>query len=347
MTRKLLIATTNESKYLEIKDALADLPFDFFSLSEIEKKIIPPEETGLTIEDNALLKARYYSEQSGLVTISDDSGIYIDSLGGWPGVRSARIESDATKRNELVIEKLNKGNYTDRSATFRAAIAVSDPDTKHAFMAVGETKGEIIEKMPNVPGNGFGYDPIFYVENLKKTYSELSIPEKNSVSHRGKALGQMKYYLQKQYGGEHVVVPIAIIIKNGKILMAKRNDPLRPDFHNKWEFPGGRMDIGETIEENLIREANEEIGYKLEIIEKINHIATEYQSGRSWQYQVYLLPHVCRITGGEGKLRDAEVLEIKWFDLDDVLKVELIGNNAVMYENILSELKQIIKKNSL
>ncbi len=347
MTRKLLIATTNESKYLEIKDALADLPFDFCSLSEIEKTIIPPEETGLTIEDNACLKARYYSEQSGLVTISDDSGLFINALGGWPGVISARIESNAVKRNEFVLEKLSKGNDTDRSATFRAAIAVSDPTAKHTFVAIGETKGKITEKMSNEPGNGFGYDPIFYIENLNKTYSELSMSEKNSVSHRGKALGQMKYYLQKQYGGEHVVVPIALIIKNGKILMAKRNDPLRPDFHNKWEFPGGRMDIGETIEENVIREAEEEIGYKLGIIEKINHIATEYQSGQSWQYQVYLLPHVCVITGGEGVLRDAEVLEIKWFDLEDVLKVDLIGNNAVMYKNIFSELKQIIKKNSL
>ncbi|MEK7623537.1 MAG: non-canonical purine NTP pyrophosphatase [Patescibacteria group bacterium] len=345
--RLLLIATTNEGKYKEIIHFLGDLPFQFLSIKDLKNKIPEPEETERTVEGNALLKARYYAEQSGLVSLADDTGLFIDSLQGWPGVESARIAPTSEERNKLVLERLRGVAAHERTARFISVLAAHDPDSRASFFSTGATSGVILEKNSDDLGDGYGYDPLFYLPEYKKTYAQMLVREKNSCSHRGKSLFSMKYILANQYGAKHIVVPIALIIRDGKVLLALRNDPHRSAFHKKWEFPGGSMDMGETIVGNLVREVKEETGYDIEILTRLSYIGINEQQSVSNPYQVYLLPHVCTIRGGEEKLSDAEVLEIRWVSPDEVLSYELIGNNAVMYKEFLPELKQIIKERQL
>lgn len=346
--RKLLIATTNEGKLEEIRHFFSDQQFELISLKDIEF-VEAPEETGETIEQNAILKAKYYGEKTGLLTLADDGGLFIDELNGWPGIYSARIANSSDEQCSVVLEKMKNIPVEKRSAHFDVAMCLYDPTTKNLFVTSGIIYGSIateitvIEKVLNL----YGFNRLFYVKELNKTFAEMPILEKNSISHRGKALSKMKYILENNYRAKHIVVPVALIIKNGKLLMTKRNDPHRPDYHNKWEFPGGSMEVGESFEENIIREVSEESGYDVEMVERINHIAVETQTSASFTYQVYLVPFVCKIIGGDGKFSDSETLDAQWFDLDDVLNHEMIGENARMYREFLPELKIIIARYSL
>ncbi|MBI4992858.1 MAG: RdgB/HAM1 family non-canonical purine NTP pyrophosphatase [Candidatus Magasanikbacteria bacterium] len=243
---KILIATTNEGKFKEIKSFLGDLPVKLVSLGDVGTKYKEPAEDQPTLEGNAILKAKYYAEKTGLISLADDGGLFVDALKAWPGVKSARIADSKSRRNELVLGKLKGKTWKKRTARFRAVLAIYDPKTKDLYLTNGETAGHILEKAID-SDNGFGYDPIFYVDEKKKAYVEMSVVEKNSCSHRGKALAQMKYFLRKQFGSRHIVVPLAIIIKDGKALIAKRNDPHNKKFHGTWEFPGGAVEYGETI----------------------------------------------------------------------------------------------------
>ena len=343
---KILIATTNEGKFKEMVHFLNDLPFDFISLKDLDIDIEEPEEDKPDIEGNAILKARYYAEKTGLVSISDDGGLFIDALDGWPGVKSARVADSVEDRIDVTLEKMKDIPEDKRTANFQSCLAVYNPKDKNIFIAHGQTDGKILNKKVEAK-NGFGYDPIFYVNEAEKTYAEMTTSEKNSISHRGKAVNKIKYFLQNQYNGKHVVVPFAIIIKEGKILLALRNEPHRPEYHKKWELPGGTMEVGETLVGNVEREAKEEAGYDVEVVEQINYIGVESQQGGNLTYQVYLIPFVCKIIGGDGIYSDAEILDTKWVEVDDVLNHEMIGNNNKMFKEFLPELKRIIKENNL
>lgn len=345
--RPLLIATTNQSKQTEMLHVLGDLPFDFLTVNDLPVQLEAPDESKDSIEENAIVKAIYYGKNSGFLTIADDTGLFIEQLNGWPGVMSARIAPDGKEANNLVLEKMKNIPEPGRTAAFRASLVVYDPTSASLFACSGETRGRILDSWSGNFGKGFGYDPIFYADEAGKPYSEFTLEERYQISHRGKALFKMKYILQRQYGGEHIVVPIALIVKDKKVLMARRNDPHRPQFHKKWEFSGGRMDIGETLEENLLREVREEIGYDVSIVKRLNYIGLNYQKGEAWSYQVYLMPFVCRVTGGTGKHRDAEVIETAWFDPDDVLRQDLMENNGSIYQGFLPELREIIKEKKL
>lgn len=144
---------------------------------------------------------------------------------------------------------------------------------------------------------------------------------------------------------KHIVVPVALIVKDGKLLMSLRNDPDRLEFHKKWEFPGGGVELGENVHNCLKREIKEETGYEIEIVRLLQGIFVLYRP--QYQYQVYLLPYVCSITGGDGNPGDAEVIEMKFLSLDEWLTMDLIGENLVMYKAILPELKEIIQEYSL
>ena len=194
---KILIATTNEGKFREIKSFLGDLPIEFVSLEDLKNKYKEPIEDQPTLEGNAILKAKYYAEKTGLISLADDGGLFIDALKGWPGVKSARIACSNTKRNKLILEKLKNKDWKKRTAQFKLALALFDPLTKDLHLTYGETAGHILEK-PIDSNNGFGYDPIFFVDEKKKAYVEMSVVEKNSCSHRGKALNRMKELLRKQ-----------------------------------------------------------------------------------------------------------------------------------------------------
>ncbi len=162
-----------------------------------------------------------------------------------------------------------------------------------------------------------------------------------------KALVKLEYFLKKQYGARNIVVPFALVIQDGKLLMQKRNDPHRPDYHEKWEFPGGGVDFKEKMIESVIRETKEETGLEVEPLKLLQHIGVEWQEYPTFAYQVYLVPYVCKIVGGKMDPRDQEVLELQWFHLDEVLQFPLVGENARMFEKLLPELKEVIQKNNL
>src|SRR3989344_2350952 len=343
ISKKILIATTNKGKFEEMKKFLEDLPFEFLSVNELEEKFVDPEETEETLLGNAILKAKYYGEKTGLVSIADDGGLFLDALDGWPGVKSARIADTDEKRVAIVLDKLQDKN--NRLASFKVSLVVYDPQTKNIFATSGETRGEILQK-PFVGGiNNYAYNPIFYISDMKKVYAEMTLQEKNSVSHRGKALYKIASYLQHMYTSRNVVVPLGIIIKDGKIMSTFRNDPHNPEYHKKWEFPGGSLEMGETIEENLIRETKEESGYDIEIVSSLEYIHVEDRPDRN--YQVCLIPYLCKIVGGDGKFNDQEVVDLKFFDLDDFLNHDLILANDIIYKKILNNIKSLAKSHNL
>jgi len=344
---KLLIATTNPGKFKEIKDFLADLPFAIISTKDLDKIPKEPEESGQTLEDNALIKAKYYAEQTGLISLADDTGLFINALDGWPGVHSARVANGDAPRRKLVLEKMQEIPMGKRQANFNQTLALYDPDTKNVFFTQGETMGEITSKDLNNPQHGFGYDPIFLVTEKGKTYAEMTTTEKNSCSHRGKALSKMKYILQNQYGAKHIVVAIGLIIKDGKLLITQRNDPHRKDTHEKWEFPGGIVDFGETVESTVVKEIQEEAGYDVEIIKQLQPIKNKDHEYPTFKYQVYLVPYVCKIISGDGKFSDAEVLAAEWIKPEDHRKYNFLRGDNDYLDELMPELKQIIKKHNL
>ena len=181
---ELLIASNNPNKIRELKEILGDR-FETFSLKE--KGIISdPEETGETFEENSEIKARFALEKSGIATLADDSGLAVEALNGEPGVFSARYsgEDATTEKNNALLLK-NMENITDRRARFVCVITLLFPDGRK-IQAKGECHGEILTSPRGT--NGFGYDPLFYVPEYKKTFAELTAEEKNAISHRAVAL---------------------------------------------------------------------------------------------------------------------------------------------------------------
>ncbi len=182
---RLLIATSNPGKFREIRDGLAPLGWTLFSLLDYPFKM-PPEE-GSTFEDNAVLKAAFAAKHSGMPTLADDSGLEVAALGGEPGVYSARYGSKKTdtERNVYLLERLKGIPPGQRKARFVAVLVIAYPD---GYMELyrGETEGEILE----APRGewGFGYDPLFYLPEVGKTFAEMTLEEKAMYSHRGKAL---------------------------------------------------------------------------------------------------------------------------------------------------------------
>ena len=189
--KELILASNNAHKVEEIKSILED--YNILTLKDINytEEIV---EDGSTFEENALIKARTISKYSGKTAISDDSGLSVDLLDGRPGVYSARYSKEQTyeKNIEKVLLELN-GQKS--KAKFVSVIALVKPDgTELTFR--GECHGEIIFEKRGT--NGFGYDPIFYVPSLDKTFAELSAEQKNSISHRKQSLEKFSQYLKEE-----------------------------------------------------------------------------------------------------------------------------------------------------
>ena len=189
--KELILASNNAHKVEEIKSILED--YSILTLKDINytEEII---EDGTTFEENALIKARTICKYSGKTAISDDSGLSVDLLDGRPGVYSARYSKEQT--DEKNIEKvLLELNGKKSKAKFVSVIALVKPDgTELTFR--GECHGEIIFEKRGT--NGFGYDPIFYVPSLDKTFAELSAEQKNSISHRKQSLEKFSQYLKEE-----------------------------------------------------------------------------------------------------------------------------------------------------
>lgn len=196
-SKSLLIATTNEGKIKEIKEMLKDLPLEIKTLKEFPE-IPPPEETGKTFFENAFLKAKYYAEKTGLLSLADDSGLEVSALSGAPGVYSSRFAGpDATdkKNNQKLLELLKDIPFEEREARFVCVMVCYHPSGKYIF-SEGIWEGRIaFEERGHF---GFGYDPLFLVKeyNYEKTAAELPPEIKNQLSHRGKALKALKEKLK-------------------------------------------------------------------------------------------------------------------------------------------------------
>lgn len=196
--RKLLIATRNKGKFPEMAAELAGLLFEVVSMNDVADlpKDYEVEETGGTFEYNAILKAKTLGKMTGLLTLADDSGLCVDALDGWPGVYSARYAlGTAEDRNNKLLGELTGVSEEKRTARYVAVIAVYDPDTDKVRTCEGICEGVITSS--SVGENGFAYDPIFFSLDLKKTMGQATMEEKNSVSHRGKAMRKAREILEK------------------------------------------------------------------------------------------------------------------------------------------------------
>jgi XTP/dITP diphosphohydrolase len=153
-----------------------------------------PEENGSNFRENAILKARFAGDKSGLWTLAEDSGLVIDALGGRPGIRSARYSEGPDKDRVLkVLDEMKNFPDDKRTARFIANIALYSPLDHSVQLFEGISEGTITYKP--IGENGFGYDPIFYNLELGKTNASATLEEKNNVSHRGKAIRKVKKYL--------------------------------------------------------------------------------------------------------------------------------------------------------
>jgi len=193
--KPLLVATTNPGKLKEIAGILEGVPVSLLTLSDW-KPIVEPAETGTTFEENARLKARYYSKATGLLSVADDSGIEIDALDKAPGVHSARWHgTDYPTKFRKIQELFRERGVTGSTARFVCSVAVADGETI-VFEARGTVEGEIASEPRGT--NGFGYDPIFFYPPFGCTLAELDRERKAEVSHRGKAFRQLREYLLRR-----------------------------------------------------------------------------------------------------------------------------------------------------
>jgi XTP/dITP diphosphohydrolase len=189
---KIYCATGNAGKLREFRLAAELLGIDIEPLADL-KSIQAPEETGATFEENARLKAEYYSRFAPGPLFADDSGLEVDALAGEPGVRSARYagpEATDQENNRTLLKRLCENLH--RTGRFVCVIALAEGgEVRRTFR--GEVEGEILRE-PRGPG-GFGYDPLFYYPPFGCTFGEVDGPEKFDVSHRGKALRALLKYL--------------------------------------------------------------------------------------------------------------------------------------------------------
>ena len=197
--KKMLIATRSKGKFPEIVRLLEGLPLEFLNLNDTD---LPDgyevEEPAFTFEGNAIIKAMTLGKKTGFLSLAEDAGLEVDALGGRPGVYSARYApgTDEDRYNKLLGE-LSGVPEEKRTARFRTVAAIYDPETDKIRTCEGVYEGVIAEKP--VGSNGFGFDPVFYNKELGKTSAEMSVDEKNSVSHRGKALRAAREILEKEF----------------------------------------------------------------------------------------------------------------------------------------------------
>jgi len=197
MKKQILVATTNKGKMAELS-AMLEADVDWLSLADFEN-IDEVVEDGITFAENARKKALGYAKATGCWTIADDSGLVIDALDGAPGVHSARFSGPKIEGEERgLIDHRNIAKVLDlmkdipaekRTARFICSLCMASPD-EVLIETQGSCEGIITEK--EIGTNGFGYDPVFYSEKLEKTLAEADSKEKNSISHRGNAIRNIK-----------------------------------------------------------------------------------------------------------------------------------------------------------
>ena len=189
--RTLVLASGNKGKIAEISEMLPEFSVVGYKDAGLDFEI---EETGATFYENALIKAKAVSDALGLPALADDSGLCVNALGGAPGIFSARFAGDGNDEHNIdkLLKELNGAK--DRSAKFVCSLVLYYPCGK-IISAEGETNGSIL--FERAGKNGFGYDPIFYSDDLKKSLGDATSEEKNAVSHRSRALKNLKEKLKE------------------------------------------------------------------------------------------------------------------------------------------------------
>jgi len=200
MKQKILIATTNQAKLEEIRQFLSDIPITCVGLRDVGITD-SVEETGKTFEENAILKARFYAQLSGLPTLADDGGLEIDALNGEPGIHSHRwIHKDQEDEDEeliaYTIQKLRGLPRVKRGGQLRVVVALALPNGD-VHISEGIIRGIIAEKPSSYRQKGFPYRSLLYLPKLKKFYNhdELAKEENNAYNHRRKAIEKLKPYI--------------------------------------------------------------------------------------------------------------------------------------------------------
>ncbi|MCH7518886.1 MAG: XTP/dITP diphosphatase [Candidatus Dadabacteria bacterium] len=195
MIKEVVLATGNKGKVKEFSNLLEGVFGEIISLSDLGS---PPEviEDGLTFRDNALKKAREIAQYSGKLTLADDSGLEVDALNGRPGIYSARYSGEgATNKTNIVKLLAELGDNPNRKARFVCVLALVDPNGEE-LVVEGFCEGVILDE-PRGEG-GFGYDPVFYLPDRRKTMAELEPELKNTISHRANALKKLKTELERK-----------------------------------------------------------------------------------------------------------------------------------------------------
>jgi XTP/dITP diphosphohydrolase len=195
--QKIVIATHNRNKLDEIRKILSNYAIEILSLDDIED-MPDVAETGMTFEENALLKARGVFYHTGLLTLSDDSGLEVMALKGAPGVYSARFagsEKNTMANNQKLLEALSGVPFEQRRAQFRCVVAIVGENLENTVEGI--VRGHIVE----VPRGekGFGYDPLFIPDGYDKTFAEMDAATKNRISHRAKAFHAAADFLAKRF----------------------------------------------------------------------------------------------------------------------------------------------------
>ena len=191
--QKIILSTNNEKKLSEIETLLHDLPVQTIAQSTLN--IGQAEEPYGTFIENALTKARFASKATNLPAIADDSGLCVDVLNGKPGILSARFSGEGAndKKNNIKLLDLLKNKKNRRAHYYCAIVFITSYDDPQPIIAEGIWQGEILS-FPKGK-NGFGYDPIFKAKGYTKTFAEISLEEKNTIGHRGKAVKQLIDFL--------------------------------------------------------------------------------------------------------------------------------------------------------
>ena len=196
--KKIIFATTNKNKIREVNMMMEGFDVELIPMSEMGIDV-DIEETGTTFEENAIIKAKAICDLTGEIALADDSGLEVDYLDGAPGVYSSRFLGEDTPyeiKNDYIIEKLKNAKGDERSARFACAMAMVFPDGD-VETCYGTIEGLIGYEQKG--SNGFGYDPIVYVPEYEMTTGEMAPELKNSISHRGKALEQMKEVMKRRF----------------------------------------------------------------------------------------------------------------------------------------------------
>lgn len=189
--KKIIIATSNPNKAKEFRRIFDETEIELKTLLDLTD--VPEiRETGESFKENAQIKAHTVMEKYNLPTIADDSGLEVDALFGQPGIYSARYAGDHNDaaNNAKLLAELGGVPEEKRTSRFVTTLVFANPDNEEDLVVEGEVKGQIA----NFPqgDNGFGYDPLFYLPDLKKTMAELTLDQKNEISHRGRAIRKLE-----------------------------------------------------------------------------------------------------------------------------------------------------------